>query len=61
MQEIVELGDGNCEYRSYETIAGRGSWVLALMMGGQLDEANRRCAEDLKRVVESKIMEQKAS
>lgn len=57
MQEVVELGDGKCEYRSYETMAGPGAWVLALVMGGQLDEANRRCAEDLKRVVESKIME----
>ena len=25
------------------------------MMGGQPDEANRRCGEDFKRVVESKI------
>ena len=30
-------------------------------MSGQLDEANRRCAEDLKRVVESKIRESKTS
>ena len=55
MQEIMELGDGKCEYRSWETIAGHGAWVVALMMGGQLDEANRRCGEDLKRIVKSKI------
>lgn len=61
MQEIVELGDGKCEYRSFETMAGPGAWVVAWMMGGQLDEANRRCAEDLKRVVESKIREHETS
>ena len=55
MQDIMELGDGICEYRSWETIAGHGAWVVALMMGGQLDEANRRCGEDLKRIVKSKI------
>lgn len=38
-------------------LRGRGPWVVALMMGGQLDEANRRCGEDLKRVVEGKVRE----
>ena len=47
MHEIVELGDGKCEYRNWETIAGPGTWVVALMMGGQSDEANRRCGEDI--------------
>ena len=57
MQEVVEVGDGKCEYRSWETMAGLGAWVLGLMMGGQLDEANRRCAGDLKGVVERKVRE----
>lgn len=55
MMEVVELEGGRCEFRSYETMAGPGAWVVAWMMGGQLDEANRRCADDLKRVVESKV------
>ena len=54
MQEIVDLGDGTCQYRSWETIAGPSAWMVALMMGGQSDDANRRCGEDLKRVVERK-------
>ena len=54
MQEIVDLGAGICEYRSWETIAGPGAWMVALMTGGQLDDANRRCGEDLKRVVEAR-------
>ena len=29
--------------------------MLILMMGGQMDEANGRCAEDLKRAVGSKF------
>ena len=41
----VNIGVGN----------SAGAWVKALMMGGQLDAANRRLREDLKRVVESKI------
>lgn len=54
MQEIVDMGDGKCQYRSWETIAGPGAWMVALMMGGQLDNANRRCGEDLKMVVEAR-------
>ena len=54
MQEIVDLGDGKCQYRSWETIVGRGAWMVTLMMGGQLDNANRRYGEDLKRVVEAR-------
>ncbi len=38
-----------------ETIAGPGAWAVALMMDGQWDEVNRRCGEDLKRVVENKL------
>lgn len=52
MQEIMELGDGMCEYRSWETMAGPGPWVVSYKLGGQLDEVNKRCPEDLKRVVE---------
>ena len=55
MQEIVDLNDGKSECRSWETIAGPGAWVVALMMGGRLDEADRRCREVLIRVVESKL------
>ncbi len=51
----MDLGDGKCGYRSWETIEGPGAWAVTLMMGGQLDEVNRRCGEDLKRVVESKL------
>ena len=29
--------------------------MLVLMMGGQMDEANGRCAEDLKRAVGRKV------
>lgn len=61
MQEIVDLEDGKCEYKSWEPIAGPGAWVVALMMGGQLDEANRRCGDDLKRMLESKLVETNTS
>ena len=54
MQEIVDTGDGECQYRSWETTAGPGAWMVPLMMGEQLDNANRRCGEDLKRVVETR-------
>lgn len=48
-------GVGRCEYGSCETIAGLGAWLVALVMGKQLDEADRRYGEDLKRVLESKM------
>ena len=41
----MKLGDGKCECKSWETIAGPRVWVLVLMMGGQMDEVNGRCAE----------------
>lgn len=53
VQEIVDLGGGKCEYRTWETMAGPGATVVSWMMGGKLDEANERCGRDLKRVMEA--------
>lgn len=46
----VDLGSGDrqCEYRNWGTVAGPGAWVVAVVMGGQWDGANRRCGEGLK-------------
>ena len=55
VQEIVDLGDGKYEYRTWETMQGAGVFVVKWIVSGKLDEANRRCGEDLKNVVVGKM------
>jgi len=52
VQEVVDLGDGQCEYRTWETMGGPGAMVVNWMMGTKLDKTNKRCGGDLKRMVE---------
>ncbi len=47
VQEIVGLGDGKCEYRTWEIMVGPGGY------GSELKEANERGRKELKRLVEA--------
>ena len=56
IQEVVEIEGGKkCKYRTWETMVGHGTMVVNWMMGKKLDEAHKRYADDLKRVVEEKM------
>ena len=49
--EVEDFGDGNCEFRNYETMEGVLVTAVKWTVGGTLDEAFRRFAEDLGREV----------
>ena len=52
VQEVKDLGDGTCEFRSYETMAGPGRYAVLQVVGGKvLDDAMERVANNLKEEV----------
>lgn len=52
VQGIVGRGDGRCEHRMWEVMAGPGAVAVSGMMGGKMDEANEWFQADLKKVME---------
>lgn len=53
VNEIEDLGDGTCVYRTWETFAGPVAWIVKRAYGGQLQERFEDWVRDLKGFVES--------
>ncbi|KAF4554063.1 Hypothetical protein D9617_5g069390 [Elsinoe fawcettii] len=53
--EIVDLGNGSCEFKNYETMAGPMRISVQAFVGSTLDAGLQRMADDLKKFVEAKV------
>ena len=54
VQEVVDLQNGTCEFRNYETMVGPMKTAVKAFVGDTLDKGLQRMAEDLKQFVENK-------
>lgn len=54
VNEVVALGEGECEYRTYEAFYGVMGWVTKMAMGGQIEMGLKEWADGLKKAGEKR-------
>jgi hypothetical protein len=61
VQEVVDLGDGTCEYVTWETFGGYAAWAAKWAIGGKLTERFGDWGRDLKGWVEGRIHQERTT